>query len=82
MAASAKKSWEGGTRVQHSQSEEFKQNMRLNNPSKDPRVRGLQSQGRKAYFAAMTPEERSAYAYRCAETRKKNKELKVQHVQA
>ena len=71
-----KKSWASG-RVQAKHTEEFKQNMRLNNPSKDLRVRELQSAGRKAYFANMTKEERSAYAFRCAETRRKNKEAKV-----
>lgn len=74
-----KESWATGNRVQHLQSEEFKENMRLNNPSRDPRVNKLQSQGRKAYFAKMTPEERSAYAQRSADTRRKNKLAKAQH---
>lgn len=73
-----KESWATGNRVQHLQSEEFKQRMRLNNPSRDTRVNRLQSQGRKAYFAKMTPEERSAYAHRCATTRKMNKLAKAQ----
>lgn len=75
MSVSAKKSWLDGKRTQHKQSDDFKQNIRLNNPSKRPEVKLVQSQKMRAYYDSMTPEQRSERARKIYETRRKNKEL-------
>lgn len=79
ISEAAKKSWLNGKRIQHKQSEEFKQNMRVNNPSKSPEVNRIQSQKMREYYAKMTPEQRSERSRRLYETRMKNKET-MEHV--